>query len=257
MDKRKTMHLDGDVGRFYHSEGFEHGKVKFSTNKTENIPMWAVNHFIKTSSDRYCKLATIALMAEVLCNYSDAEFFISVESAPLIAKDNDFKQALLNIAEKEVVKYDLDNQDGFWSVFNSKERPVVFVRLMLNQDIQILYDPMSSDGFKIEEMSYHSPFNGNSSGILSVLADLFFQRAKYTNEKRESDLRVISEAYRASASASDNIASLARTASILADPRLPAGHRAYLETEYQKQLKKHAEINDIYDTTLSRINLTL
>ena len=193
----------------------------------------------------------------VLCNYSNAEFFISAESAPLFAKDNDFMQALFDISVKEVVRYDLNNQIEFWNIFNSKERPVVFVRLELNQDIQILYDPMSPDGFKIEEMSYHSPINGGSSGILQVLADLFFQGAKYTNEKRESDLRVIGEEYRTNAAAADNIAALARTAVILDDPRLPEGHRAYLKAEYQKQLKKHADINDKYDTTLSRINLLL
>ena len=74
----------------------------------------------QTLSDRYCKLATIALIAEVLCNLPNAEFFISVESAPHLAKNNDFAQALLNIAEKEVVYYDLYNQDELWNIFNTK-----------------------------------------------------------------------------------------------------------------------------------------
>ena len=236
------MELDNNTNKpnFYNPEDFSEGTIKFSTSNTEFVPMWAVNHYLKTIAERYYKMVNVVLIADLLVNYPDAKLFISTESSPLEADNNDYYDALYRMVDAERISYDNDPV-YFMDLFNKKERPLVYAQI--NGTQVLLYNPMSSVGFKLKEMSFNSPISGVATGIPSVLVDVFFSGAKYELEKKEHEKRLeiiekedITENYYM-------IEAAAKSAEALNKMDISDGIRAYLQQSYDNNMRKMQDIN--------------
>ena len=246
-----VIHLEGMS--FYNDKELKYASVEFVAEQVHDVPMWMVNHYIKTLSDCYYKLANIYLMAQVLKCHPDADFSISLESAPLAVRDNNYRQAILDMQKGELLRH--KENKLFWDKFKTIERPIVFVEI--DDKEYALYDPISSDGLKVTDLSYHSPIDGNLTGILDVLLDVVSVTQHEKREKEEHDAKMELIERQKNEEAFMQIVAAAKAGRVLQDPNIPEGVKYYLMQNYAFSLQKMQKINETNGMVSKRFDRTI
>lgn len=226
--------------------------VKIRGTKTEGMPMWMINNYIKSTCDNYTKLVYILNIIDI---FSDEEsdivdIGISTASVPVDEDGRDFEDKLIGYVkdssvDKNKEKYCLmshmpeKEKKDFWHYFSSCERPICFA-ITKDGDVILLFDPRGGEGIKVCDISYHSPIDIAFGGLGECIGQLVNAGVQARNDKRlqdEHEARMVTQAMQ-------TIEEGIRVQYMLQNIDLPGSHKEYLQNMYDGLMAKQAKLNE-------------
>lgn len=228
-------------------------EVKIRGSKTEEMPMWMINNYIKSTCDNYTKLVYILKIIDIFSiEKSDiVDIGISTTSVPIDEDGKIFEDKLIRYVKKPKEdkynkKYCLmsnvpkNGEKDFWHYFSSCERPICFAITKYNEVI-FLYDPRSDEGIKVCDISYHSPIDIGWCGIGECVEHLANARTQVRNDRRlqeEHEARMVTQAMQ-------TIREGINVQNMLQHADLPGSQKEYLQSMYDGVMAKQEKINEL------------
>lgn len=222
------------------------GTVSIVGEKTEEIPMWTINHYFKVFCDNYAKYVMLTKLRDAAGEGAYCgEFFVSGESAPLVPNANELKKYLYD--DKRQIKISLkEDPERFWHLVNKCERPMVY-RNNHEGMPEPLYDCLGEEAVKITDVSYHCPIKIDIQGIVSGLTDLAMTKSRYEMECEEHAAHQIENLAR-------GYERIAKAEQVISDSRTPEGIKAYAEDGLRKLLVKQEKLNNALGIRVDKID---
>lgn len=214
----------------------EFGTVCIIGEKTENVPMWTINHYFKVLCDNYAKLVMLTRLCGLMQEgISSSEIVISMDSAPLVSDKQALSKYLYD--NKKYMVYPLEeNTEKFWHYFMKCERPMMY-RKEPGGELIPLYNYFEKEAVKITSVSYHSPITIETQGIVNEMVDLVTARSRYEMECQEHAARQIGNL-------AQGYEKIARASQIISDPRTPEGIRIYAEDGLRRLMIRQGKLNE-------------
>jgi len=213
---------------------------------TVGLPIWIINHYIKSTCDNYNKLI---YLIKIIGLYSDEEIKlidigISTTSVPIDKDGIEFEETVIetvlypNEKNKIEIKWLNDNPEDFWKSFRNCERPVCVAK-MENGEIVFLHNPRGPEGIKICDVSYHSPIDISFSGSTGIISDLVNAGSIVRNDLRmqdEHEARMITQ----------NLLTMQESINVLDklnNSNLPGSHKEYILQNFNALMDKQNKLN--------------
>lgn len=220
------------------------GSVRLIGHNTDNLPMWAINHYFRTFCDNYAKLVMMMRVCRMMQMGAEEKAVCAVkESAPLLA-DKGYANKMISRSEDNIVRL---YEEEFWYIIQKYERPVVFAWLLDGAQVP-LYDGFAGDAVKLEQISYHCPISIEPSGIVGALVDLALAGPRYEMERQEHEARQI-------ANLAAGCERIVRAMQVIEDDRTPEGIKAYARETMQVLMEKQNKLNRKLGIELADIDI--
>lgn len=227
-------------------------EVNARGEKTEDLPIWIINNYIKTTCDNYTKLLYLLKILDIFSddNSNVVDIGISTKSVPIDKDGIDFEDKL---ADKILNKKNnsagalhcfmsyvpKEGEKGFWYYFNNCERPICFAITDCNEII-FLYNPRGTEGIKVCDISYHSPIDIGFGGVSACIEHLISAGCSARNDERmqeEHEARMITQAMR-------TLGEGINVQEKLSNSNLPEGQKVYLQNMYNAIMSKQEKVNE-------------
>ena len=167
--------------------------------KTEEMPMWMINNYLKSTCDNYTKLIYLLNIIDIFSNeqLDIVDIGISTSSVPIDQDGRAFENKLISYVKDSRInqnkeKYCLMSQiykkekKDFAHYFSSCERPICFA-ITKDGEVILLYNPRGNEGIKVRDISYHSPIDIGLGGIGECVEHLVNASTQVKNDKRLQD----------------------------------------------------------------------
>lgn len=234
--------------------------------KTEEMPMWMIYNYIKSTCENYTKLVYILDIIDIFSNdESDiVDIGISTGSVPIDKDGRAFERKLIGYVKDSKVDKNKDKyclmshipekgKNDFWHYFSSCERPICFA-ITKDNEVILLYNPRGDEGIKVCDISYHSPVDIGWNGIGECVEHLVNAGAQVRNDRRlqdEHEARMVTQAMQ---TMRESIC----VQNMLQNTNLPGSHKEYLQNMYDGLMAKQEKLNKkIGIICNNEINVTL
>lgn len=206
-----------------------------------SFPVWSIVHYLSRLSTTYFKLLTIERVCEALANGCwDQDLIVAEQSAKLISNEAffyDTSTSYKTLANKG------ENYKEFWNVIKTHHRPMVFRR---QDDAFVPLIDIASDDLIITRLTVTSPPDITVTGIGTALSDLYYAGEREDRQRQDHMNRQIGQVAR-------NIGEIASAQSMLNNPNLSPGVKAYLETLIFGLVERQVELNQEMGLRATRV----
>lgn len=263
---------------YYRGKVRDRYQVNVVGEKTEDMPMWVINNYLKATCDNYTKLVYIVKIIEAFSDVDSriVNIGISTNSVPVDENGMEFEEKLIdkesfwtrNKMNKEELdekgkgrkkteycllldKEDNNNQDkkaennsrraktDFWYYFSNCERPVCFA-ITKDNEIFPLYNPRGQEGIKVCDISYHCPIDIGIEGIGGFIKHLTNARMQYNNNQREEREHQARMINQGMQTLQEEI----KVQTLLSQAKLPEHIKVYMQNKYNALMDKQAKLNE-------------
>ncbi|MDW7672002.1 MAG: hypothetical protein SCK57_11335 [Bacillota bacterium] len=223
------------------------GVIQVIGEKTNVLPMWAMNHYITEFCNNYNKIILVQRICLLIqSGYNYKQFIVAKRSAEPIPQKS--LEDSFNYSEKKFISLDNheDNYNDFWHIIFNYVRPVVFVKDSRGS-FQPLMDFDDVEAIKIIKMSYNSPPWWDIRGAINSVLDI--ANAKIRKEMEEEKHIAIQIEQGAK-----NYESIARASQVIDDSSTPNEIKEYAKIGLEELLEKQAILNNKLGIRVGRID---
>ena len=240
-------------------------EVTIRGTKTEGMPYWMINNYIKSICDNYTKLVYILNIIDIFSNEESdiIDIGISTGSVPIDKDGRAFENKLIDYVMDLKVYYNKKKyclmshipeigKKDFWHYFSSCERPICFA-ITKNKEIILLYNPRGYEGIKVCDISYHSPIDIGLAGFSECILHLVDAGAQARNDRRlqdEHEAKMVTQAFYTMEKAINVQDKLQNT-------NLPGSQKEYLQRMYDGLMEKQQKLNETIGICVPKINVRI
>ncbi len=204
--------------------------VSFRGN--DNLPPWAITHFLQRTAINHLKLTTIQRVCYLIGRgWDDSNFVVAAQSAVIFPKQGiryeDFTE-FVEFARKG------ESPENFWKIILHHHRPIVFYDE--GDSKLLLYDFLSPEALTIKKLVVESAPLVDLRGLAGSFVDLFYASSREERARLEWLIEQIGQS-------ANNVESIVTASHAVNDSRTPPGVRRYAGDVLDSLLKQQRKLN--------------
>lgn len=207
-------------------------RLKISFKGKENLPAWAINHFLQQTEINYQKFVLVQSICELIADGLDPNSFVVANSSAEVFPKKAIEYS--DFDRFEILAEKAESAKKFWDIISRHHRPVVFYRK--NGKYIPVYDPTGKNSFTIKNVSVNSPVNLSFEGAGGAISDIYYASEREQRNRTQWENEQIGQVAR-------NVEDIARASSTVNNPNVSEGVQVYANAILEQALNRQEKLN--------------
>lgn len=207
-------------------------RLKISFQGKEDLPSWAITHYLQQTEINYLKLILVERICELISNGLDPNsLVVATSSADIFPKKtvqhSDFKNFEI-LAEKD------ESAKKFWHVIARHHRPMVFYKE--GNNFVPVYIPNDDNSLIIRNVGVNSPVNLSFEGAGGAISDIYYASEREQRHRTQWEHEQVGQVAR-------NVEDIVRASTTANQEGVPEGVRAYAQAILDQAMRRQEKLN--------------